>query len=259
MILKKRRLDIAIFERGLAASREKARGMIMAAEVKVNGVIQDKPGYRITPSDVITLKAKPRFVSRGGEKLEGALHDFDFSVAGLICADIGASTGGFTDCLLQNGAAKIFAIDVGYGQLDYTLRSDDRVVVMERTNARYLEALPEYVDLIVVDASFISLRLLVPTCVKWLKPDGSIIALIKPQFEAGKSDVGKGGVIRDSAIHQRVVQELASFFTSMNLNMQGLTRSPIKGPAGNVEFLIWLSFSPSCLNLTEQIDAVIAD
>ena len=237
----KQRLDIELYQRGLAPSREKARGMIMAGEVLVNGEMKDKPGLRITNEDVLTVKSKPQFVSRGGEKLAGALEDFAFDVSGLICADVGASTGGFTDCLLQNNASKIYAIDVGYGQLDFRLRQDARVVVMERTNARYVEELGEPIDLAVIDASFISLRLLLPPVKNWLKPTGSVIALIKPQFEAGKSDVGKGGVIRDSDIHSRVIQEISAFAEDTGFYIQGLILSPLKGPAGNIEFLIYLT------------------
>lgn len=241
---KKKRLDVAVHELGLAYSRAKAQGMIMAGEVSVNGQMVDKPGTRVTDDDAITIKNKPRFVSRGGEKLAGALVDFEFGVAGKIAADVGASTGGFTDCLLQNGAAKVYAIDVGYGQLDYTLRIDERVVVIERTNARYLEALDEPVDLAVVDASFISLRLLLPAMQKWLTPHGDIIALIKPQFEAGKDDVGKGGIVRDRDVHERVLNHILAFATQQGLHVHGLTLSSIKGTDGNIEFLVWLANTP---------------
>ena len=254
----KQRLDIEVHQRGLAPSREKARGMIMAAEVIVNGKIRDKPGFRVTSEDRIVLKTRPRFVSRGGEKLAGALKEFSLDVSSLVCADVGASTGGFTDCLLQAGAQKVYAIDVGYGQLAYSLRIDDKVVIMERTNARHLVALPEKVNLVVIDASFISLKLLIPNVINWLSDNASIIALIKPQFEAGKSDVGKGGVVRDTKIHRRVINELISFFDTVDLHVHGLTVSPIKGPAGNVEFLIWLSQSASNLDVAEQIDTVIS-
>lgn len=247
---KKQRLDVAVFERGLANSRHKAQGMIMAGEVLVNGTQVDKPGTRIADDDEITIRNKPRFVSRGGEKLAGALDDFNFDVTGKICADVGASTGGFTDCLLQNGATRVFAIDVGYGQLDYTLRTDERVVVMERTNARYVETLDEHVNLVVVDASFISLRLLLPAIKGWLQPQADLITLIKPQFEAGKSDVGKGGVVRDAAIHARVIEDVTEFAQSSGFTVIGLTTSPIKGPAGNVEFLAWFQVGGD----TEGID-----
>ena len=255
----RQRLDVALFERGLAPSREKARGMIMAGEVEVDGRIIDKPGTRIKPDDTITLKSKPRFVSRGGEKLVGALDQFAFDPAGLVCADVGASTGGFTDCLLQNNAAKVYAIDVGYGQLDYTLRQDKRVVVMERTNARHVDSLPEPIDLVVVDASFISLELLIPAFRQWLKPQADVVALIKPQFEAGKQDVGKGGVVRDRRIHRRVLKQTTQFILDQGFTIHGLALSPLKGPAGNIEFLVLFSQGKGVdsLNLPQRIDQLI--
>ncbi len=196
----KQRLDLLMLERELAPSREKARAMIMAGEVTVDGKQIDKAGTRVPVEAEIKVKTKPRFVSRGGDKLAGALAAFPIAVSGRTCADVGASTGGFTDCLLQNGAAKVYAIDVGYGQIAYTLRTDPRVVVMERTNVRYVESLPEQVSLAVMDASFISLKLLLPAVKGWLTPQADVIPLIKPQFEAGQADVGKGGVVRD---HER--------------------------------------------------------
>jgi 23S rRNA (cytidine1920-2'-O)/16S rRNA (cytidine1409-2'-O)-methyltransferase len=237
----KKRLDVAVYERGLANSRAKAQGMIMAGEVEVNGERVDKSGTRVGDSDQITLKVKPRYVSRGGEKLAGALQDFDFDVAGKVAADVGASTGGFTDCLLQHSAARVYAIDVGYGQIDYTLRQDERVIVIERTNARYLESLAEPVNLVVIDASFISLRLLLPAIQKWLQPQADIIALIKPQFEAGKNDVGKGGIVRETSVHRHVLAHILGFAGERGLHVIQLTRSPIKGADGNVEFLAWFS------------------
>ncbi len=256
-MIEKKRLDIVVFESNLAPSREKARGMIMAGEVFVNGEMRDKPGHRISINDHITVKNKPRFVSRGGEKLAGALVDFNYSVEGLVCADVGASTGGFTDCLLQNSASKVYAIDVGYGQLDYGLRQDNRVIVIERTNARYLETLPEPIDLVVIDASFISLRLLLPVIYDWLKANGEIIALIKPQFEAGKNDVGKGGVVRDTAIHIRVIKNIIDFAQQHHFNVCNLTQSPLKGPAGNIEFLIWLKKNGDCAASPVDIESQI--
>lgn len=237
----KHRLDVTIHLRGLAESREKARGMIMAGEVMLDGHVVDKPGLRVTEDAHITLKTKSRYVSRGGEKLAGALTAFDFDPTGLVCADLGASTGGFTDCLLQHGAAKVYAIDVGYGQLDYRLRQHPSVVVMERTNARYLETLPDPIQLAVIDASFISLRLLLPVVYAWLHHQAHVIALVKPQFEAGKDDVGKGGVVRDRAIHRRVLREVLEFALQIRFSVLGITLSPIKGPAGNIEFLVLLS------------------
>jgi 23S rRNA (cytidine1920-2'-O)/16S rRNA (cytidine1409-2'-O)-methyltransferase len=255
--IEKIRLDMALHQRGLAPSREKARAMIMAGEVLVDGSSIDKPGMQISTAATLEVKAKPRFVSRGGDKLAGALTDFQFDVSGLICADVGASTGGFTDCLLQSGATKVYAIDVGYGQLDYTLRQDERVVVMDRTNARYITALPEAMQLIVVDASFISLKLLLPVFKGWLTPQADIIALIKPQFEAGRKDVGKGGVVRDHAVHSRVLTEILSFAAQDQFAVRGLTLSPLTGPAGNIEFLVWLSAGytealPSIDDLVQQ-------
>jgi 23S rRNA (cytidine1920-2'-O)/16S rRNA (cytidine1409-2'-O)-methyltransferase len=240
MPIEKQRLDLLLVARGLAESRAKAQGLIMAREVTVNGDVIDKPGTRFAETVEIILKAKPPFVSRGGEKLEGALVDFAYDVKGLICADVGASTGGFTDCLLQRGAEKVYAIDVGYGQLAHSLRIDPRVVTMERTNARYLTSLPEPVQLVVMDASFISLRLLLPAVHLWLTPQADVIALIKPQFEAGKSSVGSGGVVRQKSVHERVIREVAEAAQAEGFQIVGLTRSPLKGPAGNIEFLIWL-------------------
>lgn len=238
----KQRLDILITERGEADSREKARAMIMAGEVLVDGKQIDKPGTKVAADAEIVVKAKPRFVSRGGEKLAGALDAFPVNVSGRICADVGASTGGFTDCLLQNGAAKVYAIDVGYGQIAYSLRTNPRVVVIERTNARYLEALAEPVSLVVMDASFISLKLLLPVIRGWLTPQADVIPLIKPQFEAGQHDVGKGGVVRDHDVHARVLDEVLTFAQSEGFAVRGLIKSPLKGPAGNVEFLAWLAW-----------------
>jgi 23S rRNA (cytidine1920-2'-O)/16S rRNA (cytidine1409-2'-O)-methyltransferase len=238
----KQRIDILLHERGLASSREKARAMIMAGEVLVAGKLIDKPGMKVDVEAEIVVKGRPRFVSRGGDKLQGALDAFQLDVTGRICADVGASTGGFTDCLLQNGAAKVYALDVGYGQIDYTLRQDPRVIVIERTNARHVESLPEPVNLIVMDASFISLRLLLPVVKGWLMPRADIIPLIKPQFEAGPDDVGKGGVVRDPKVHARVLTEVLTFAQNIGFTVRGLTLSPLKGPAGNIEFLAWLGW-----------------
>jgi 23S rRNA (cytidine1920-2'-O)/16S rRNA (cytidine1409-2'-O)-methyltransferase len=261
MPVEKQRLDLLLVARGLAESRAKAQGLIMAREVTVNGDVIDKPGTRFVDTVEIILKAKPPFVSRGGEKLNGALHDFSYDVAGLICADVGASTGGFTDCLLQRGAARVYAIDVGYGQLAHGLRIDPRVVVMERTNARYLTSLPEPVQLVVMDASFISLRLLLPAVKLWLTPQADVIALIKPQFEAGKDSVGKGGVVRQVSVHERVIREVAEAAQNDGFQIIGLTRSALKGPAGNVEFLIWLHHGGqhSPLDLDARMPAVLHD
>lgn len=253
------RLDVLVADRGLAPSREAARRMIMAGEVRVNGSVRDKPGMRVSPEVEIEVREAPRFVSRGGDKLQGALEVFDVAVEGRVCADVGASTGGFTDCLLQHGAARVYAIDVGYGQLDYRLRTDPRVVVMERTNARYLEALAEPVSLVVVDASFISLRLLLPVFWGWLDAEGDVIALVKPQFEAGKGQVGKGGVVRDPEVHRRVLIEVLSYAQAERYAIRGLTPSPLAGPAGNIEFLVWLSTHQTAdvLALEELVAAAV--
>ena len=252
------RLDILLHQRGLAPSRARARALIMAGEVLVDGVRVNKPGVRPVPGAVLTLKERPRFVSRGGEKLATALDTFPLGVAGRLCADVGASTGGFTDCLLKHGAKRVYAIDVGYGQLAWTLRNDDRVVVMERQNARYIQCLPEPVSLVVIDASFISLRLLLPVIHAWLSEPGEVVALIKPQFEAGKKDVGKGGVVRDAAVHRRVLYEVLSFAGTQGYLVRGLLRSPLLGPAGNVEFLCWMSANQTApLPEVPDIDALI--
>lgn len=237
----KTRLDVLLAQRNLAPSREAARRLIMAGEVRVNGDLRDKPGMKVASDAKIEVRQAPRFVSRGGEKLQGAFEAFSLSVEGKICADVGASTGGFTDCLLQHGAAKVYAIDVGYGQLDYRLRSDDRVVVMERTNARHLESLPESVTCIVADTSFISLRYLLPVFRAWLAESAQLVVLIKPQFEAGKEHVGKGGVVRDPETHYRVLIDVLSAALRDGYAVRGLAPSPLKGPSGNVEFLAWLA------------------
>jgi 23S rRNA (cytidine1920-2'-O)/16S rRNA (cytidine1409-2'-O)-methyltransferase len=238
----KKRLDILMVERELAPTREKARGLIMAGEVLVNDAMIDKPGAQIAPESIVVVKARPRFVSRGGEKLAAALSAFNLDVTGRICADVGASTGGFTDCLLQHGAARVYAIDVGYGQMAYPLRQDARVVMLERTNARYLETLAESVSFVSVDASFISLRLLLPVVRGWLTPHAVIVPLIKPQFEAGVADVGKGGVVRDRRVHVRVLEEILTFAAGQNLRVESVIRSPLLGPAGNIEFLAHLTW-----------------
>ncbi len=237
--MKRERLDRLLVARGLVESRSVAQRLIRAGEVLVNEKLVDKPGTPIPVGASIRLKARPRFVSRGGEKLAAALERFEVSVAGRVAADIGASTGGFTDCLLQHGAARVYAIDVGYGQLAWKLRRDSRVVVMERTNARYLRSLPEKVGLIVSDLSFISLRLVYATAISWLEEGGDVVSLIKPQFEAGRKQVGKGGVVRDPKVHRQVLEEVAAAMAKLGLGLRGLMASPLLGPAGNVEFLGW--------------------
>lgn len=236
------RLDQALVDRGLCESREKAKRAIMAGTVKINGQVARKPSDAIKPEDELALTVAEKFVSRGGHKLEHALEHFKIEVTGLTAIDLGASTGGFTDCLLQRGATKVFAVDVGQGQLAWKLRRDKRVVVMEKTNARNLTAnsfaIPA--DLVVIDCSFISLRKILPPAVALLKPLGNIVALIKPQFEAGKAEVDKGeGVITDPAIHERVLRELEAFVAGdAQLRWRGVSESPLLGPAGNKEFLV---------------------
>jgi 23S rRNA (cytidine1920-2'-O)/16S rRNA (cytidine1409-2'-O)-methyltransferase len=254
---KKQRLDLLVVDRGLARSRSVAQRVIYAGEVRVDGQLMDKPGTRVPSDAEITLKAKPRFVGRGGEKLAAALERFPVDVTDVVAADVGASTGGFTDCLLQNGARKVYAIDVGYGQLAWTLRQDERVVVMERTNARYLEALPDKVDIIVSDVSFISLRLIYAAAVHWLEPDGQVISLIKPQFEAGPENVGKGGVVRNPAIHRDVLEDITSMMARLGLGIRGLMVSPLMGPAGNVEFLGWWRLNVEGKERGPLIDAAL--
>jgi 23S rRNA (cytidine1920-2'-O)/16S rRNA (cytidine1409-2'-O)-methyltransferase len=254
------RLDVLLAERRLAPSREAARRMIMAGEVRVEGEVRDKPGTRVARDAGVEVRQAPRFVSRGGEKLAAALAAFPVSVEDRVCADVGASTGGFTDCLLQGGAARVYAIDVGYGQFDYRLRSNPRVVVIERTNARYVPALDEPVSLIVVDVSFIPLRHLLPVFRGWLTEAADLIALIKPQFEAGKGQVGKGGVVRDPEIHRRVLREVLTAARDNGYAVNGVIPSPLKGPAGNIEFLGWLSIgrAAGATDLEDMIDKAIA-
>ena len=240
----KKRLDILVVEKGLAESRSKAQGLIMAGEVWMGDRVLDKPGMKISINTKITVRGKPPFVSRGGLKLQAAIDTFAPSLKDIVAADVGASTGGFTDCLLQHGAAKVFAIDAGHGQLAWKLRNDPRVVVMERTNARYLNSLPETIALATIDVSFISLRLILPAVMGWLEPDGQIIALIKPQFEVERRQVGKGGVVRDKAAHRYALRNVLRWAAAHNLYLHGLIPSPLTGPAGNIEFLAQLTKEP---------------
>jgi 23S rRNA (cytidine1920-2'-O)/16S rRNA (cytidine1409-2'-O)-methyltransferase len=243
---KKQRLDLLLVARGLFQSRAQAQRAISAGLVLVNGQVIDKAGAQI-PSDAhIELKEKPRYVSQGGLKLERALHVFQIDVADKVCLDVGASTGGFTDCLLQHGAKRVYAVDVGKGQLDWKLRADPRVVVLEGLNARYLkpEQIGEPVDIATVDVSFISLKLILPMLKEIVKPKGDLICLVKPQFEAGREHVTRG-VVKDPSVHQRVLEELASFVqTQLELSVVNATHSPIKGPAGNIEFLMHIRNEP---------------
>jgi 23S rRNA (cytidine1920-2'-O)/16S rRNA (cytidine1409-2'-O)-methyltransferase len=237
---KKERLDKLLVDRGLVSTRSQAKGLIMAGEVLVDGQRVDKPGTAVSLEADVQLIAPMPYVSRGGFKLAGALQVFGLDVTGRACADVGACTGGFTDVLLQNGAARVYAIDVGYGQLGWKLRQDPRVVVLERTNARYLESLPETVGFVSIDVSFISLKLILPAVKKWLNSDADIVALIKPQFEAGRKQVGKGGIVKDPAVHRQVLTDLLNWSEENDLAPLGLTRSAIQGAEGNVEFLVWL-------------------
>jgi len=260
------RLDVLLVERGLAESRAKAQALIMAGQVRVNGQTALKAAAAVESDSLLTIDSGPRFVSRGGEKLDAALEAFKINVTDLTCADVGASTGGFTDCLLQRGAAKVYAIDVGKGILHWKLRNDPRVVVMEETNARFVESLPEPISLATIDASFISLKILLPVVKTWLTSPpsplplgegrrGEVITLIKPQFEAGKKDVARGdGVIRDAAIHRQVLLNVLAFARAEGFSVRGLIKSPLLGPKGNAEFLAWLGFNggEEIENLIEQ-------
>jgi 23S rRNA (cytidine1920-2'-O)/16S rRNA (cytidine1409-2'-O)-methyltransferase len=260
------RLDVLLVERGLAESRAKAQAMIMAGQVRVADQVALKPATAVSNDSVLTVDSGRRFVSRGGEKLDAALEAFAIDVTGWVCADVGVSTGGFTDCLLQRGAVRVYAIDVGKGILHWKLRNDPRVVVMEETNARYVESLPEPVSLVTVDASFISLKILLPVVKKWVessqgigdKGKGGIIALIKPQFEAGKKDVSRGdGVIRDPEIHKQVLLDVLGFARHEGFQIRGLIKSPLLGPKGNAEFLVWLGEENTEMDIPELINKVL--
>ncbi|MDQ2654482.1 MAG: TlyA family RNA methyltransferase [Chloroflexota bacterium] len=255
--VQRRRLDQAVVERGLAESRARAQALILARDVLVNGVAVSKAGAPVGPDDEIILKAPPRFVSRGGAKLDHALTAFDVDVSGKVAADFGASTGGFTDSLLQRGALRVYAIDVGYGQLAEKLRLDPRVVVMDRQNVRSVTELPEPVQIISIDVSFIGLRLVLPAARAVLAPDGEIVALVKPQFEAGRADVGKGGVVRDPAVHERVLREVIAAADTLGLGVHGVTASPLLGPAGNREFLVQLRPGAAGIDAEEATGAAV--
>jgi 23S rRNA (cytidine1920-2'-O)/16S rRNA (cytidine1409-2'-O)-methyltransferase len=258
--VKRERLDKLLVELGYFDTRSQARGFILAGEVFVDGERVDKPGTAVAADADITVKEPLPYVGRGGYKLAGALDAFGLEVNGRICADVGACTGGFTDVLLQRGAARVYAIDVGYGQLDWKLRQDERVVVMERTNARYLESLAEPVSFVAIDVSFISLKLILPAVQKWLAPAADIVALIKPQFEAGRAQVGKGGVVRDTAVRQQVLSDLLTWAEAQQLTPLGLARSSIEGSDGNVEYLVWLRpLAAARLDLAKAIAEVTAE
>lgn len=242
----KKRLDILVTERGLAESREKAKTFIMAGQVYVDGQKADKPGDTFSEDAAVEVRGKGLpYVSRGGLKLEKAMREFGLQLQGRTCMDIGASTGGFTDCMLQNGAQRVYSVDVGYGQLAWSLRTDPRVVNLERTNARYLtrEQVPEEINFFSVDVSFISLTLILPAVRPLLAEHGQAVCLIKPQFEAGREKVGKKGVVRDKAVHEEVIEKIRSFALENGFSVLGLTFSPVKGPEGNIEYLIYLERS----------------
>ena len=236
------RLDARIFELGLSESREKAKAFIMAGQVYVNGMKVSKAGMTVTEKDTVEVRGSNEFVSRGGHKLKKAMTVFPIDLKGKICMDIGASTGGFTDCMLQNGAEKVYSIDVGYGQLAWKLRSDSRVINLERTNIRYVtsEQVPDEIDFFSVDVSFISLCLVLPAAFPLLSADGECVCLIKPQFEAGREKVGKKGVVRDKSVHKEVIEKTLNFAVELGFSVCGLDFSPIKGPEGNIEYLIYL-------------------
>lgn len=242
--MSKTRLDVAMAAQGLAESRQKAQAIIMSGLVFVDGKRVDKCGAQIADTAVIEVRGKTlRYVSRGGLKLEKAMQCFPLTLQDAVAMDCGASTGGFTDCMLQNGAKKVYAVDVGYGQLDWKIRSDPRVVCLERTNARYLtrEQIPDPLDFVSVDVSFISLGLILPALRPLMKESGQLVCLVKPQFEAGKDKVGKKGVVRDPAVHLEVVERFYSQAEQFDFSVQGMTFSPIRGPEGNIEYLGWLS------------------
>jgi len=268
------RLDVLLVERGLAESRAKAQALVMAGQVRVKGQVLIKPASKVEPKDDVQVDLGPRFVSRGGDKLEAAFEAFDLQVRDRVCVDVGASTGGFTDCLLQHGAAKVYAIDVGHGILHWKLRKHPRVIVMEGTNARYVEHLPEPVAFVTVDASFISLKILLPVIQNWFihqptaddgEPGGEaqqLVALIKPQFEAGRRVVARGkGVVRDPEVHRQVLADVLAFTLQAGYQLLGLSRSPVMGPKGNIEFLAWLGYGGEPLQpdetLEERIEAVV--
>ena len=254
----RRRLDLLLVERGLVASREKAKALVLAGDVRVAGQVVRVPSA-VFPADVtVTLDQPPPFVGRGGIKLNHALDRFRVDVADRVAGDIGASTGGFTDCLLKRGARRVYAIDVGYGQLDYALRMDPRVVVLERQNARYLDHLPEPLDLVTIDVSFISVRLILPAVRRLLAPAGEVVVLVKPQFEAGRERVGKKGVIQDPVVHREVLTAFGDWAVEQSWAVRGITDSPIRGAEGNREFFFHLALTGPSLDRSAAIEATLA-
>ncbi len=239
----KKRLDVLVYEAGFAESREKAKALIMSGIIYVDNQKSDKPGTTYPETVKLEMRgAKPKYVSRGGLKLEKAVDSFSLDLSGMITMDIGASTGGFTDCMLQNGAVKVYSVDVGYGQLDWKLRSDERVINLERTNVRYItsEQVPDTIDFFSVDVCFISLELVLPAVRPLLRENGTAVCLIKPQFEAGRGSVGKNGVVRDKAVHKAVIHKIYDYCLNNGFDVLGLDYSPIKGPEGNIEYLIYI-------------------
>jgi 23S rRNA (cytidine1920-2'-O)/16S rRNA (cytidine1409-2'-O)-methyltransferase len=271
---KKVRVDLLLVERGLAESRALAQRLVMAGQVRAAGQVVDKPSSQVDEGVELTVDRGPRYVSRGGDKLQAAFDLFGLEVSGKICADVGASTGGFTDCLLQHGAERVYAIDVGQGILHWNLRKDPRVVVMEGTNARFVEQLPEPVSFVTIDASFISLKILLPAVRNWfsltlnpypitdwlgVRTLGQVLALIKPQFEAGRKEVARGkGVVRDPAVHRQVLLEVLAFALEAGYQIEGLGRSPVLGPKGNVEFLGWLGYSGAGLPPQISVEELVS-
>jgi len=254
-IIVKKRLDIVLVEKGLATGRDKAKAVIMAGLVYVNNQKEDKPGAAVEENALIELRgAGHKYVSRGGLKLEKAIQAFGLDLNGFICMDIGASTGGFTDCMLQNGAAKVYAVDVGYGQLAWKLRTDSRVTVMERTNIRHVTSadIHDELDFISVDVSFISLKLVLPVARSLLKPHGEMVCLIKPQFEAGRHNVGKKGVVRDKTVHYNVIYNITADTVGNGFSVINLDFSPIRGPEGNIEYLMHIKKSKTALQISDE-------
>lgn len=258
----KERLDTALVNKGLFPSRERAKAAIMARQVTVDGLMVDKAGTGVAEDAVLAVKENTcPYVSRGGLKLAKALSAFSFSLEGFVCMDIGASTGGFTDCMLQRGAVKVYAVDVGYGQLDWKLRNDSRVVNMEKVNIRYLERerIEEALDFISIDVSFISLRLVLPVAAELLKAEGELICLVKPQFEAGREQVGKNGIVRDRKVHGQVLSSARDYAEENGLCVKGITWSPVKGAKGNIEYLMYLKKEEGGAGDRAETDRVIAE
>lgn len=255
---KKERLDVLITQRGLAPSREKAKAYIMSGVVYVNGQKEDKPGLQAKPDAVIEIREKMKYVSRGGYKLEKAMEVFPIILEDKVTMDVGASTGGFTDCMLQNGASKVYSVDVGYGQFAWELRQDPRVVCMEKTNMRYLtrDQIDDDIEFASIDVSFISLSKIIGPLQELLTENGEIVALIKPQFEAGREKVGKKGVVRDPAVHQEVIENVLAYTSSIGIGVHGIDFSPIKGPEGNIEYLAYFKNNIPGLDQIEQDKAI---